>query len=84
MEIALRASIKDRSIEDRRCVTMFGHLSHMVGCILLSEYRVPLNPIEAFAFCFLRVPLLLWSVYVLISTCIPEFLEDDSLIQHLL
>ncbi|VVB07332.1 unnamed protein product [Arabis nemorensis] len=38
VEIALRASIKEESIEDRRCVTTFGHLSHMVGCILLSEY----------------------------------------------
>ncbi|KFK22519.1 hypothetical protein AALP_AAs54867U000100 [Arabis alpina] len=81
-EIALRASIMDRSIETRRGVTTFGHASHMVGCILLSEYMlVPLHPIEAFAFFFLRGPFLLWCIYILFSFCIPEFLEDESLIQ---
>lgn len=77
-EIAVRASI-DHPIG----VTMFGHLNHLAGCILLSPYMVILNPILAFAFGFLRVLFLFWCVFVSYSTCIPDLLGDDSLTQPL-
>lgn len=78
LEIALRASFKDQM-----CVTFFGHISHMMGSMLLLSYKVPSNHIEAFAFCFLGIPFFIWTYFVMFSTFIPEFMGDDSLTQPL-
>ncbi|KAL0710613.1 hypothetical protein Bca4012_017591 [Brassica carinata] len=78
VEIVARASFKDQM-----CVTVSGHVSHLMGSMLLLGYRVPSDHIEAFAFCFLGIPLFFWTFFIMWSTFIPEFLGDDSLIQPL-